>query len=115
MTLEQSLRMEAETCALVADSQIRDAPLRECLGSLGRKMAAAADSIAALETKCRELEAENARLNMEMVAYREKMTPKDVEAMTAVIAALTAEKAARSTKETKVDDGPKFGGWNPDL
>jgi len=44
------------------------------------------------------LEAENARLNMEMVAYREKLTLKDAEAMIAVINALTAEKAARGTK-----------------
>lgn len=43
-----------------------------------------------------ELEAENARLNMEMVAYRQALTPKDVEAMTAVIKALNDEKAARS-------------------
>ena len=46
--------------------------------------------------------AENARLNMEMVAYREKLTPKDVEAMTAVIKALTAEKAARTQSDAEV-------------
>jgi hypothetical protein len=46
-----------------------------------------------------ELQAENARLNMEMVAYREKLTPKDVEAMTAVIKALTDEKAVRSQSD----------------
>lgn len=39
-----------------------------------------------------ELRAENDRLNMEMVAYRHKLTPKDVEAMTAVIKALTEGK-----------------------
>lgn len=37
-------------------------------------------------------EAEVARLNMEMEAYRQKLTPKDVEAMTAVIKALQAAK-----------------------
>jgi hypothetical protein len=49
--------------------------------------------------RIRELEVENDRLNMEMVAYREKLTPKDVEAMTAVIKALTDEKASRSQSE----------------
>lgn len=39
-----------------------------------------------------ELTAENARLNMEMLAYRQKLTPKDAEAMVAVINALYAEK-----------------------
>jgi len=57
-----------------------------------------------------ELRAENDRLNMEMVAYRQKLTPKDVEAMTAVIAALNAEKAGRATAETsvqpKIDQAP---------
>jgi FtsZ-binding cell division protein ZapB len=43
-----------------------------------------------------ELEAENARLNMEMAAYRQSLTPRDAEAMQAVITALEAEKAARS-------------------
>lgn len=38
------------------------------------------------------LEAENARLNMEMLAYREKLTPADAAAMVAVINALYAEK-----------------------
>lgn len=53
----------------------------------------------ALGNEIRELTAEVARLNMEMVAYREKLTPKDVEAMTAVIAALNAEKDARSQSD----------------
>lgn len=39
-------------------------------------------------------EAEVARLNMEMEAYRQKLTPKDVEAMTAVIKALQAVKGS---------------------
>jgi hypothetical protein len=43
-------------------------------------------------------EAEVARLNMEMEAYRQKLTPKDVEAMAAVIKALNAEKAAREVE-----------------
>ena len=47
----------------------------------------------------RALQAENDRLNMEMVAYRQKLTPKDVEATTAVVKALTAEKAARSQSD----------------
>jgi hypothetical protein len=47
-TLVQSLRMEAETCALVANSAIKDDPWKECMGMLGRKMAAAADKIDAL-------------------------------------------------------------------
>jgi len=55
-----------------------------------------------------ELEAENDRLNMEMVAYRAKLTPKDVEAMTAVIKALTEEKARRATSQTEANDG-----WQP--
>jgi hypothetical protein len=38
------------------------------------------------------LQGENARLNMEMVAYRQNLTPKDVKAMTAVIEALQAAK-----------------------
>jgi hypothetical protein len=46
-------------------------------------------------TRIRELEAENARLNMEMVAYREKLSPQDAAAMVAVINALYAEKSAR--------------------
>lgn len=37
-------------------------------------------------------EAEVARLNMEMVAYREKLTPQDAAAMVSVINALYAEK-----------------------
>src|ERR1700677_721032 len=37
-------------------------------------------------------EAEVARLNMEMEAYRQKLTPKDAQAMTAVIKALNEEK-----------------------
>lgn len=44
-------------------------------------------------------EAEVVRLNMEMEAYRQKLTPKDVEAMTAVIKALNAEKAGRSQSD----------------
>jgi hypothetical protein len=52
-----------------------------------------------LGNEIRELQAENDRLNMEMVAYRQKLTPKDVEAMTACIKALTAEKAARTAVE----------------
>ena len=43
-----------------------------------------------------ELQAENDRLNMEMLAYRQALTPKDLEAMTSVIKALTDEKARRS-------------------
>lgn len=35
-----------------------------------------------------ELTAENARLNVEMLAYREKLTPADAQAMAAVIKAL---------------------------
>jgi hypothetical protein len=46
-------------------------------------------------------EAEVARLNMEMEAYRQKLTPKDVEAMTAVIKALTEEKARRSQSDAQ--------------
>jgi hypothetical protein len=42
--------------------------------------------------RIRELEAENARLNMEMAAYREKLTPADAAAMVAVINALYEEK-----------------------
>jgi hypothetical protein len=48
------------------------------------------------------LEAEIARLNMEMVAYRQKVTPKDVEAMTAVIEALQSAKDARTTSAKPV-------------
>lgn len=40
----------------------------------------------------RRLTAENARLNMEMVAYREKLTPADARAMRAVIDALDLQK-----------------------
>jgi hypothetical protein len=61
------------------------------------------------EDRIAELEAENARLNMEMVAYREKLTPKDVEAMTAVIKALTEEKAARATAETPAEPAKPRG------
>lgn len=43
-----------------------------------------------------ELEAENARLNMEMVAYREKLTPGDAKAMVAVINALYEAKRSQS-------------------
>ncbi len=42
-----------------------------------------------------ELEAENARLNMEMAAYRQGCTPKDAAAMLAVVDALEVEKQMR--------------------
>jgi hypothetical protein len=47
--------------------------------------------------------AEIERLNREMAAYRAKLTPQDVEAMTAVIKALTEEKARRSTDSGKAE------------
>jgi hypothetical protein len=43
-------------------------------------------------------EAEVARLNMEMEAYRQKLTPKDAQAMTAVIKALNEEKDGRTSR-----------------
>jgi hypothetical protein len=52
--------------------------------------------IAAHLIRIAELQAENDRLNMEMLAYRQALTPKDLEAMTSVIKALTDEKARRS-------------------
>jgi hypothetical protein len=52
----------------------------------------------ALAASCRELEAENARLNMEMVAYREKLTPADAAAMVAVMNSLYAEKKWRDAQ-----------------
>jgi hypothetical protein len=42
------------------------------------------------------LEAENARLNMEMAAYRQGCTPKDAAAMVAVMDALSAEKQSQA-------------------
>lgn len=48
--------------------------------------------LGAANQRIRELEAENARMNMEMVAYREKLTPQDAAAMVSVINALYAEK-----------------------
>jgi hypothetical protein len=54
-------------------------------------------------------EAEVARLNMEMEAYRQKLTPKDVEAMTAVIKALNAEKAAGTAAQPDTTAEPKRG------
>jgi hypothetical protein len=39
------------------------------------------------------------RLNMEMVAYRAKLTPADVEAMTAVIKALSRQRGKSITRE----------------
>jgi len=56
-----------------------------------------ADPYAHWRRRAETAEAEVARLNMEMEAYRAKLTPQDVEAMTAVIKALTEEKARRST------------------
>ena len=54
-------------------------------------------------TKYRErvaaLEAENTRLNMEMVVYRQKLTPADAQAMRAVIDALDLHK--RSEQKTE--------------
>jgi hypothetical protein len=50
-----------------------------------------ADALALLkvrEQRILELETENARLNMEMTAYREKLTPDDAAAMVAVINSL---------------------------
>jgi hypothetical protein len=52
----------------------------------------------ALGNEIRELQAENDRLNMEMEAYRHKCTPKDVEAMTAVIKALQAAKDSQEKR-----------------
>ena len=43
-------------------------------------------------------EAEVARLNMEMEAYRQKLTPDDARAMRAVIDALYAEKHSQSDR-----------------
>jgi hypothetical protein len=50
------------------------------------------------EERLRELEVENARLNMEMVAYREKLTPADAAAMAAVINSLYAENKWRDAQ-----------------
>jgi hypothetical protein len=50
------------------------------------------------EDRVSELEAENARLNMEMVAYRENLTPADAAAMTAVMNSLYAEKKWRDAQ-----------------
>ncbi len=61
--------------------------------------------VSTLEEVIFDLDAENERLNMEMVAYREKLTPKDVEAMTAVIKALNEEKTGRSTPSGGAADG----------
>jgi len=47
------------------------------------------------ETRIKQLESENARLNMEMAAYRQGCTRADAEAMMAVKDALQAEKEAR--------------------
>jgi len=58
--------------------------------------------VSTLEEVIFDLDAGNERLNMEMVAYREKLTPKDVEAMTAVIKALNAEKSGRSQSDAGV-------------
>lgn len=53
-----------------------------------------------LERERDDLAAENARLNMEMVAYREKLTPADAQAMRAVMDALDLHKrCAASAKE----------------
>jgi hypothetical protein len=52
--------------------------------------------VSTLEEVIFDLDHENERLNMEMAAYRENLTPKDVEAMTAVIKALNDEKTART-------------------
>jgi hypothetical protein len=48
--------------------------------------------------RIRELEAENARLNMEMFAYREKLTPADAAALVAVMNSLYAEKKWREAQ-----------------
>jgi len=48
------------------------------------------------EARVRDLEAENARLNMEMQAYRANLTPQDAQAMRAVMDALYAEKHSQS-------------------
>jgi hypothetical protein len=66
------------------------------------------------EDRVRDLEAENFRLNMEMVAYREKLTPADAAAMTAVMNSLYAEKKWRDAQHwgpcgnpTGADAAPK--------
>ncbi len=64
-------------------------------GKVERALVSAQERIRTLEELNAQLVAENARLNMEMVAYRQNLTPQDVEAMTAVITALTAAKAAK--------------------
>ncbi len=52
----------------------------------------------AAEDRVRELETENARLNTEMVAYREKLSPADAAAMAAVMNSLYAEKKWRDAQ-----------------
>lgn len=49
-----------------------------------------------LRARIRELEAEVARLNMEMAAYRQGCTVQDAAAMLAVVEALEAEKRSRT-------------------
>lgn len=57
------------------------------------------------QDRIRELEAENARLNLEMIAYREKLTPADAAAMVSVINSLHAGKAARPLPHATWFDG----------
>ncbi len=55
-------------------------------------------AVVAWRRRAEAAEAEIARLNMEMVAYRENLTPKDVKAMTAVIEALQSVKDGAFTE-----------------
>ena len=62
--------------------------------------------------RIRELEAENARLNMEMAAYRQGCTKEDAAAMQAVMRALEDEKIARAADAkdgSAVDRGGEHG------
>jgi hypothetical protein len=84
------------------------------MADLGSKVTKAQFRAWYLEERAKreQLEAENARLNMEMVAYRDKLTPADAAAMVAVINALYAEKAARHLKHATWFDGGYLGNGN---
>jgi len=66
-------------------------------------MPTAEQALSVALARIRELEAENARLNMEMAAYRQGCTPKDAAAMLAVKDALEAEKEASKERRHSTD------------
>lgn len=92
---------QREQCrALTLEAADRIAALESDLALAHAKYRARVDDHEALIVHSNALEAENARLNMEMVAYRQKLTPQDAQAMRAVMDALYAEKQSRSALET---------------